>query len=145
MKNIKVKNDFFAVFRGVEYRFVNRKSHLVLISEDPDVLNNGFEKYNETTYIRQLQVSELDTAYQCSTHARYFDIECSVRSCKNGQITLFYALNYEKAEVYGFTHEDRNEYVKTVSLDDVEAVWYEYDPILGFEILDEQRVQKIEL
>lgn len=139
-----MKNDSFVVFQGVEYRFINRKSHLLLISSDRDDLNNGFEKYNETKYIRQVQVSELDAAYHCSTNAQYHDIECSVLSYENGQVTLYYAINYQKAEAYGFTHVDRNEYVKTVSLNDVEAVWYEYDPMLGFAIPDEQRIKKIE-
>lgn len=145
MKHFTVKNDFFAVFQGVEYTFIDRESHLLLVSKNPEDLDNGFERYNETKYIRQVQVSELDDAYRCTTHARYRDIDCLVTSYENGQLQLYYVLDYEKAETYGFTHVDRNEYVKDVSPSDLEAIWYQYDPILNFEIPDEQRIKKIEL
>lgn len=142
--NFKVKNDFFVVLQGEEYTFVDCESHLLLVSKDPHHLANGFEAYKEKKYIRQVQVTELDTAYHCTTHARYKDIICSVTSYENGQIELYYVLDYEKAIAHDFTHVDRNEYVKKVSLSEVESIWYRYDPMFNFEIPDEQRIQMIE-
>lgn len=137
-----MKNDYFAVFQGEEYEFIDQTSYILLISENSKSVAKGFEP-EDSVYTRQVQLGELDTAYRCTTYARYQDIECLITKCEKGQIRLRYTYSYRKAEEHGFIEIDRSVYEKYVSVRDIAEAWYQYEPTLGFEIQPEQRIKRI--
>lgn len=147
MNEISVKHDNFAVFIGEEYQFVTRNGEIVLVSIDPKDLEKGFEPYSATKYIRKVKKEELDVAYRCTTHARYRELECLIIDINLGtqQVLLRYFQSYRLAEEHGFQEVDRMVYEKQVAADQIGEAWYEFEPLMGFELVPGQHKQIIHI
>ena len=143
MNEFSIKNDFFAVFQGVEYTFVERNSQIILISTNVEDLQNGFREHSKSKFIREVSVDQLDRAYRCTTRGRYNALECQISARREGRLLLRYFQSFRKAEENQFTQVDQGAYEKCVLPEELQTVWYEYSPILGFDMPLQERKRQI--
>jgi hypothetical protein len=121
------KFGFFGVYHGKEYEIDlgPQKGQIVLLSDDPSDLQNGFEEDAMSVYKKYVSSKCIDYAYHVVTLCEYQGEEFFISCVKGNRVLLLYWEDDRTIpESRGFQRIGRDEYEKWVNERDLSRVWY---------------------
>ncbi|KEZ47627.1 MULTISPECIES: hypothetical protein [Metabacillus] len=130
-----IKKGEYGIYKGEEYSIIPEGSGKVTLrTRDKASAQNGFQAagLKKNVFIKQIDQSELENAYEYKLSANYRGQEFAIEGVneENGTIILK-SMDPESVDKLGFSSLGKYEYIKKVSVDDVQ-IQEKKSPILGF-------------
>lgn len=130
-----IKKGEYGIYKGEEYSIIPEGSGKVTLrTRDKASAQNGFQAagLKKNVFIKQIDQSELESAYEYKLSASYRGEEFAIEGVneENGTIILK-SMDPESVDKLGFSSLGKYEYIKKVSVDDVQ-IQEKKSPILGF-------------
>lgn len=132
----EARNDSYAIYQGKEYKAGRRfrETKIVLFSRDNAELNFGFEEFANGRYRKEVEPSEIESAYDVISLALYQGTPFQVMKITGDDILLYHSGPSSRAEELGFRMVDRFEYEKEIHRSELEKMWEERTPLWGFQL-----------
>ena len=129
-----MKNGNFVTYKGKEYIFYkNFDKTVTLVSIDKSDVNLGFT-YTLGQLTKTLNLTEIEGAYAIRTYGIYKGYTFAVRDEENNKYHLEGGYNNDIMIRLDFEMIERGVYRKYVSKDELEKIWEEKTPLMGFKI-----------
>ncbi|MBK7545577.1 MAG: hypothetical protein IPI26_08265 [Elusimicrobia bacterium] len=123
---MKLRNDYYATFRGKEFRLVYlNDGGLELVSEDPVDLAIGFSKHSEGIFTLKAKKEDLSNPREISTYAKYKGHRFFVESSKADSAILVTECSPALADQLGLEQMERDIFYKKVLISEISDVWEE--------------------
>lgn len=115
-----LRNDIFCLYKGKEYRFVRKADgKYEIVTKDKSKIDDTFNLYRNEIYRKQVDINKINEVYSITSYAVYkgniFEITRSV-----GNDVELFTSNFDLAHEYKMKQIGKNEYVKVVSVKEVE-------------------------
>lgn len=144
-----IKNDSYAFWRGMEYRFYRDQDRTYkLISYNDGDLNNGFAivlppptiKRDYSIYVKTVSRSEIESAYSCTTYGIYKGYQFQIVNEKDGKYFISTG-DPNIGEKLGFEHIDYRDGAETwVDKSEVTGIWEDRDQYEDFPMPPDPRM-----
>ena len=133
---MKLRSGYFLIYKGLQCKLLP-STEPEIISSDKRSLELGFSQYpNTTTYHKHINKSDISTAFEVITKAKYkghiFQVTENKVVVDDDKITLFLNnLDFEAYDMFGFNYRNDNANI-LVQVKDLESIWEERKPLLDF-------------
>ncbi|WP_019912130.1 hypothetical protein [Paenibacillus sp. HW567] len=117
-----MKENIYALYNGTEYEAgIANDQEVVLRSDDPAVLNQGFILYKGIKYIKKVRRTELTDLYKKYYQAKYKNYPFVVTGDSDDKVLIIATnIDYKICEQLGMEMVDRGVYQKWVQKNEVE-------------------------
>ena len=96
-------------------------------------MDNGFKEFQPGKYVkRKVSLKEITSAYKIRTKGIYKGYRFAILSEEDDKYLLYGGYHHDIMMGLGFEIIERGVYEKWVSKDELEKVWEEKTPMLGF-------------
>lgn len=133
-----LKDDFYAIYNGKEYRVSEQDGYARLVSNDPVDLNLGFSEKNigenlkSRIFVKLVSPPEVCEVYDISTYALYKGFEFPVIG-KNDQGYILFSGGYsELMDKLEFSRTDKYGYEKIVEEENLDLIYEKKTLITDF-------------
>lgn len=129
-----MRNGNYAVHNSQEYEITKLNAEeYKLRSYDSESVREGFTPHPSGCYVKLVPSSEISSAYQVNTWAKYKGLDFPVFDEEEGRLLIGSGKNGpDIIQSFGFTKVDRFEYEKWVDKQEVEDQFEVRRPLWGF-------------
>lgn len=124
----------YANYKGVEYKFSSGDNQIILKSNDANDLSKGFHPsiHHKGVYLKTVSANEITEAYSIYTMGTYKGYTFGIRAEENDKYHLEGGYNHDIMVCLDFEMIERGVYRKWVKKNELEEIWEEKTPLLGF-------------